>query len=455
MTDEGVSVFGLGKVGIALAAALISAGNHVTGVDVNDELVQSLYKGTFRTNEPGVMDRLSAAKPGQFRATTLAAEAVAQSAASFIIVPTPSNPLGGFSNLYVMEALEAIGRAAAQRRGAHVVSVISTVLPRSSQIQLIPALERAAGRRIGDCLGYCYNPSFIAQGEIMKGLLQPDYVLIGEADQASGETVGAIHRQLVVNQAPIVRMTPTEAEITKLASNSHDAMRVAFANMLLSLCNELPEADIDHVTRALAHRLGHRFLKGAVPFGGPCWPRDNQAMAAFMDLIGLPATLPDAINRANIEHGRYVQNAVFGAAPRGGRVGVLGLAYKPETPLVEQSFGVDLAAALAAEGRQVVGWDPMANEYARSLLRDRIIIARTPEECLRCDVTVIALPLPGLAALDWSQASAATIIDCWRVLDPQHRKLARNYIPLGIRDAGRSDPIEDLEHVARFTHLTN
>jgi UDPglucose 6-dehydrogenase len=455
MTDDGLSVFGLGKVGVALVAALISAGHRVTGVDVNEQLVQSLNEGTFHTNEPGVMDRLSALEPGRFRATTLAAEAVAQSAVSFIIVPTPSNSLGGFSNLYVMEALEAIGRAAAKKCGRHVVAVISTVLPRSSQIQLIPALEGAAGQRIGDRLGYCYNPSFIAQGDIMKGLLQPDYVLIGEADEASGETVAAIHRQLVVNQAPIVRMTPTEAEITKLASNTHDAMRVAFANMLLALCNELPESDIDHVTGALAHRLGHRFLKGAVPFGGPCWPRDNQAMAAFMDLIGLPATLPDAINRANAEHGRYVRNEVLSATPRGVRVGVLGLAYKPETPLVEQSFGVDLAAALAAEGRQVIGWDPLANEHARSVLGNRIIITNAPEECLRCDVAVIALPLLELAALDWSQASAATVIDCWRVLDAQQRRFSRNYIPLGLRYARRSDPLEDLEHAARFAHLTN
>jgi UDPglucose 6-dehydrogenase len=455
MRDDGISVFGLGKVGAALVAALTAAGYRVTGVDINASLVRSLNNGSFRTSEPGVMERLSALMPGQFRATTDAQEAVVNSSVSFIIVPTPANSLGGFSNLYVERSLEAIGRAAAQKDGRHVVAVVSTVLPRSSRLQLIPALEKAANRRIGDRLGYCYNPSFIAQGDVMKGLLQPDYVLIGEADEASGETVAAIHLELVVNEAPLIRVTPTEAEITKIASNTHETMRVAFANMLMALCNEVPEADVDRVTHALTYRLGGRFLKGAVPYGGPCWPRDNRALAAFMDLIGVPSILPNAVDRANTDHGHYVLSQVLNAVPRGRRVGVLGLAYKPGTPMIDRSFGIDLAGWLAAEGRQVVGWDPMANEAAASCLGGRIIIASSPQECLHCDAVVIALPLAELAALDWSQTVGTTIIDCWRAVDFQQRSFARNYIPLGVRDGLKSDPLEGTERADRFAHLTN
>jgi UDPglucose 6-dehydrogenase len=453
MSDDCISVFGLGKVGITLAAALTAAGYRVTGVDVNESLVRSLDDGSFRTNEPGVMERLPTSKPGQFRATTFAAEAIADSSVSFIVVPTPSNSLGGFSNIHVEQALEAIGRAAAHKRGRHVVAVVSTVLPRSSRLQLIPALEKAAGRQIGDRLGYCYNPSFIAQGDVMKGLLQPDYILIGEADEASGETVAAVHRELVINQAPVTRVTPTEAEITKIASNTHEAMRVAFANMLLELCNEVPEADIDRVTHALAYRLGRRFLTGAIPYGGPCWPRDNRAMATFMDLIGVPSTLPNAIDRANIDHGYYVLSQVLNAVPRKGTVGVLGLAYKPGTPMIDRSFGIDLAAWLVAEGRQVVCWDPMANEETAAALGTRVTIASSPEECLLCDAAVIALPLPQLAAVDWSQAT--TIIDCWRILDASQQRFLRNYIPLGIRNDRKRDPLEHPERAERFAHLTN
>jgi UDPglucose 6-dehydrogenase len=455
MSDDAISVFGLGKVGVPFVAALAAAGYRVIGVDVHEPLVASLNDGTFATSEPGVMERLAVAPAGQVRATTVAAEAVAESAVSFIIVPTPSNSLGGFSNVYMERVLEMIGHAVADKPGRHVVGVVSTVMPRSSSLQLIPTLERTAGRRIGDRLGYCYNPSFIAQGEVLKGFLQPDYVLIGEADDASGTTIAAIHRRIVMNDAPVTRLTPTEAELAKIASNTHETMRVAFANMLLALCNEVPEADVDRVTQALTYRLGRRFFKGAVPYGGPCWPRDNRALAAFMDLVGVPSVLPNAVDRANMDHGQYVLRQVLSASQRGGTVGLLGLAYKPGTSIVERSFGVDLAAWLAAEGRRVIGWDPMANDEAASMLGGRIQIAARAEDCFSSDVTVIALPLPELASLDWSQAHATTVIDCWRALDAAQSRFARSYIPLGIRSAEGPEPGDRSEHAERFLHLIN
>lgn len=455
MAADAISVFGLGKVGVPFVAALAAAGYRVIGVDVHESIVSSLNDGTFSTSEPGVMERLAMAPAGHVRATTVAAEAVAESAVSFIIVPTPSNSLGGFSNAYMERVLEMIGHAAADKPGDHVVSVVSTVMPRSSRLQLIPTLERAAGRRIGNRLGYCYNPSFIAQGEVLNGLLQPDYILIGEADDASGTTIAAIHRQVVLNDAPVTRLTPTEAEFTKIASNTHETMRVAFANMLLALCNEVPDADVDRVTQALTYRLGRRFFKGAVPYGGPCWPRDNRALAAFMDLVGVPSVLPNAVDRANMDHGHYVLRQVLSAAPRGGTVGLLGLAYKPGTSIVERSFGIDLAAWLVAEGRRVVGWDPMANEEAESVLGGRIHIAARPEDCFSSDVTVIALPLPELASLDWSLAHATTVIDCWRALDATQSRFARSYVPLGIRSSDDLDSGHHSGHADRFLHLIN
>ncbi|MBV9521056.1 MAG: nucleotide sugar dehydrogenase [Hyphomicrobiales bacterium] len=455
MTQVAISVIGLGKVGVTLVAALTAAGYSVTGVDVIETLVKALNDGSFRTNEPGVMERLARLKPGQFLATMDPAEAVHRSSVSFIIVPTPSNTLGGFSNRLIIDALKAIGKAAAQKSGSHVVSVVSTVLPKSSSAQLIPALEESTGRRIGDRLGYCYNPSFIAQGEVMKGLISPEYVLIGESDPESGATLEAIHRRILTNEAPAVRVTPIEAEITKLASNTHETMRVAFANMLLALCNEVPDADVDRITHALAYRLGRRFFKGAVPYGGPCWPRDNRALAAFMDLVGVPSTLPDAIDQANFDHGRYVLRQVLDAAPRGASIGVIGLAYKPGTSMIDRSFGIDLADWLAAEGRFVVGWDPMANEEARQAMNGRIRIVEKPEECLKCDAAVIALPLQQLAGMDWSQAGSTVVIDCWRALDEAQRRAVGRYVPLGIQRDMKSRVITTPGYRERFDHLTN
>ena len=453
--NEDISVFGLGKVGITLVAALGGAGYRVTGVDVVEPLVRALNEGTFRTGEPGVMERMGAFKRGQFTATTDPVYAVERSSISFIIVPTPSNVLGGFSNAFVAAALQAIGRAAAHKSAPHTVAIVSTVLPGSSVTQLIPILEKAAGRRIGDGLGYCYNPSFIAQGEVMKGLVQPDYVLVGQADAQSGAVIEAVHRRIVTNDAPVVRVTPMEAEITKIASNTHETMRVAFANMLLALCNEVPDADVDRITTALAYRLGRRFFKGAVPYGGPCWPRDNRALAAFMDLVGVPSTLPNAIDRANADHGHYVLRQVLNAVPRGDTVGLLGLAYKPGTSMIERSFGIDLAGWLSTEGRKVVAWDPMANDEAARALGNAISIAPNPEACLDSAATVIALPLTTFPKIDWSKGAVTTVIDCWRALDEEDRGKVRKYIPLGINRYSPNPADTVPGYRERFDHLTN
>ncbi|MGH7102271.1 MAG: nucleotide sugar dehydrogenase [Acetobacteraceae bacterium] len=453
--SDSISVFGLGKVGITLSAALVGAGFRVAGVDVSEDLVRSLQDRSFRTRETGVMERLSAALPGQFHATTDPAVAVAASSVSFVIVPTPSNTLGGYSNAHVVKVLEAIGVAAADKNAPHVAAVVSTVLPGSSTAQLVPALEHAAGRQIGSGLGYCYNPSFIAQGEVMKGLTEPDYILIGEADAASGAAVEAIHRRLVTNGAPVTKMTPIEAEIAKIACNTHETMRVAFANMLLALCNEVPDADVDCITRALTYRLGERFFTGAVPYGGPCWPRDNRAFAAFMDLVGVPSTLPNAVDRANEDHGHYVLRQVLDAVPRGGSAGLLGLAYKAGTSMIERSFGIDLAGWLAAEGRTVVGWDPLANDEAAKELGPKAHIAATAAECLECDAVVILLPLAELASVDWSRAAGTRVIDCWRVLGPAQQALVGSYVPLGTRRRMQSRLLTTPGYRERFEHLTN
>jgi UDPglucose 6-dehydrogenase len=237
---------------------------------------------------------------------------------------------------------------------------------------------------------------------------------------------------MVKSTSPVARMSPAEAEITKIASNTHETMRVSFANMLLSICSEVPGADVDRITEALAHRMGKRFFKGAVPYGGPCWPRDNQAFSAFIDLIRAPSTLPRAVDTFNEEHGRYVLRKVLEVSSVGETIGVLGLAYKPGTPVIERSFAVDLAVWLVREGRKVIGWDPMAMDEVRRAIGDRIEYASSGDDCVkRSDVLIVANPLGELSSIDWTLARHATVVDCWRCLSADASAHAGRYVPLG------------------------
>jgi len=427
-----VSIFGLGKVGHALAACLGVAGHNVVGCDPVTEVVDAINARRHATAEPGVAERMAQLDQSRLRATTSAEDAVLNSDASIVIVPTPSNVLGGFSLRYVLRVCDQIGAGLRRKNDEHVVSVASTVLPGASEHAIIPALETASGRRIGDGLGYCYNPSFIALGEVVKGLETPDYALIGEADAKSGDRIEALHRLMIRNDAPVVRMKLIEAEISKIACNTHETMRVSFANMLFSLCAEVPGADVDKITGALSYRMGQRFFKGAVPYGGPCWPRDNRALAVFMDAVGVPSLMPRTIDQINAEHGQYLLRKVLSATTAGEAVGLLGLSYKPGTPVIERSFGVDLAGWLAAEGRRVIGWDPLAMAEVRNVLGDAIGYAGSAEDCLaQSSVAIVINPMKEFAAIDWSAAANTRVLDPWRCLAPAAVEKIGTYVALG------------------------
>jgi hypothetical protein len=168
-----VSIFGLGKIGYSLAACLGGAGNTVVGCDPLADVVDAINARRHNTAEPGVAERIAQLDQSRLRATTSPEDAVLNSDTSIVIVPTPSNVLGGFSLKYVLRVCEQIGAALRRKRGEHVISIASTVLPGASEHLVIPALEAASGRRVGDGLGYCYNPWFIALGESMRAQYCP------------------------------------------------------------------------------------------------------------------------------------------------------------------------------------------------------------------------------------------------------------------------------------------
>ncbi|OGW83204.1 MAG: hypothetical protein A2Z83_06300 [Omnitrophica bacterium GWA2_52_8] len=453
-----ISVFGQGKVGLTLTACLADAGYDVTGVDVFDALIESVNEGNPRTDEAGVLERLRKNR-AKVRATKDSMQAVKDTDLSFVIVPTPSNTLGGFSLKYVKKACQEIGEALRKKRDYHVIAVISTMIPGSSEHILIPLIEKASGKKLGKGWGFCYNPVFIALGEVVKGFVKPDYVLIGETDTRSGDRVLQVHRDMMKDteeKTPIARMRPIEAEITKIASNTHETMRVSFANMLFSLCTEIPETNVDRITQALSHRMGKRFFKGAVPYGGPCWPRDNIALAAFMDAVGVPSSMPKTVHQFNLEHGKYVLRKILELTNAGDTIGIAGVAYKPNTPVLDCSFGVDLIGWLLEESRSVVAWDPLAKSLLESLMKNRIRYAATYADLFDKTKTVVLVnPLEDYRNWDWRIVKNHVVIDCWRCLKPQEIEKIKHYHPLGQGPASETKNFLEVLSMERLRMLTD
>ena len=413
------AVFGLGKLGSSFAAVLGAAGLPVVGVDLDARVVDVINRGEAPFQEPGLQDAITRAGD-RLRATTNAAEAVHAADVSFVIVPTPSDESGRFVNAYVARALDGIGQALATTDRYHVVSITSTVMPGAMDAELAPTLTGASGRAMGANLGFCYNPTFIALGSVIENLTRPDLVLIGESDARAGDLVEGVHRRIFETDPAVRHMNWANAEIAKIAINTFVTTKISFANMLGELCERTPGADVAAVTEAVGddHRIGHAYLRGATAYGGPCFPRDNVALARAASDVGVEATLAEATDRVNRRQADRLAQFVERDCPPGGTVAILGLAYKPQTNVLDESPALALAARLIDGGHRVLGFDPMVAVDAVPELPTFEIASRI-EDCLgSADAIVVTTPAPEFATLPELARSAGrnpVVIDCWRL----------------------------------------
>jgi UDPglucose 6-dehydrogenase len=440
-----VSIIGLGKLGAPMAAVMAHKGNVVVGVDINPAFVKAIQEGKPPVSEPQLTE-IIAANRERLSATLDYEEAIVATDITFIIVPTPSGSDGRFSLDYVMQSVEKIGAVLRKKAGWHLVVLSSTVMPGSTNGYVLPALERYSGKKCGEGFGLCYNPEFIALGSVVRDMLRPDMILIGESDERSGGILEELYTGVCESDPRIQRMNFVNAELTKLSVNTFVTTKISYANMLAQVCETLPGADADVVTGAIGcdTRIGSKYLKGALGYGGPCFPRDNIAFSALARANGVPALLAEATDAMNRRQAPRLTEMILARLPEGGVAGVLGLSYKPDTGVIEESQGIAITVELLKRGARVVVYDPAAMENGRTQLRGNIIFAASAAECARqADVVAITTPwddFKRLSAGDFKEGAA--VIDCWRVLAPGALPESASLVRLGLADAGVALAVE-------------
>jgi UDPglucose 6-dehydrogenase len=432
---ESACVIGLGKLGAPLAACVAARGVTVIGVDADQRKVNAINSGQPPVAEPGLAELLAKCG-GRLTAVGQIGPAVAQADITFIVVSTPSEPGGGFSLKYVEPACREIGRALASKKDYHVVSLTSTVMPGSTGSCVRSLLEQASGKRCGADFGLCYNPEFIALGSVIRDFLNPDMLLIGESDRRAGDVLEALYRQVCENQPAVARMNFVNAEVTKLAVNTYVTTKISFANMLARISERLPGADVDVITSALGldTRIGGKYLKGAISYGGPCFPRDNLAMAALARRVGTSPELAQSVDHFNRWQVEWLADFVQERSQ--GPVGVLGLTYKPGTDVVDEAVGLLLAKELAQRGVAVIAFDPVGEENSARALGDKVRFAPRAEECIaEADLVVITTAWREFASIpaeQWARKGAPrTVVDCWRLLKHLEQQPGVRYVVLG------------------------
>jgi len=389
-------------------------------VDVVAGQVEKAALGVAPVPEPGLAEMYRRHRE-RIAATGDAREAVLETDASFIIVPTLSKPDGEFDTVRVRTVAESIGNALREKQGYHLVVVTSTVLPGATERDIKPALERTSAKVCGEDFGLCYSPEFIAIGDVINGLLHPDFFLIGEFDRRSGDILEAVYRQEGGDGARMARMNIPNAELTKISVNAFVTMKISFANTLGRICRRMAGGDAEAVTQAVGMdlRIGAKYLKPGAAFGGPCFPRDNRAFAWFGGTVGEPCDLARATDSVNRQQLGYLRQLVREVTPSAGKVAVLGLAYKPRTGVMEESQGVAIAGGLRETGHEVVVHEPLGERDEIAAALPGVTVAGTVAECVAgVQTIVVATAHEGFGDVDIAgmiDDSTKAVVDIWGV----------------------------------------
>ena len=344
-----VSVFGLGYVGAVSCGCFANDGMEVVGVDTNANKVSLVNSGRSPIIEPEIGDLIaSSVRDGRLRATSDAAEAVADTEISVISVGTPSNPNGSLSLGAVQSVCEDIGRPLASKSGRHLVVVRSTMLPGSVRDVVVPALERTSGKQVGRDIGVCFNPEFLREGRSVRDHYDPPFVAIGRWNDDDGRRAAELYAKVTAERH---YHTVEAIEMLKYVCNAFHALKTAFANeigVLAQACGVDGHVVMDLACQDRKLNISPRYLTPGFAFGGSCLPKDLRALLYQARVTDVGVPLLDSIlpsNRLLIDR---AFRKVLSLKKR--KVAMLGLSFKPGTDDLRESPLVQLAESLLGKG---------------------------------------------------------------------------------------------------------
>jgi UDPglucose 6-dehydrogenase len=442
-----VSVIGAGYVGLVSGVCLAELGHEVACVDVDAARVMKIRDGVPPIFEDGLEALLRRNLGRRFTATTDLADAVCGSDLTLIAVGTPFD--GREIDLgYVRRAAREIGEALRAKGSYHVVVVKSTVVPGTTDTVVRGVLEEASGLLAGEGFGLAMNPEFLTEGQAVRDFMAPDRLVLGAMDTRALTALDALYAPLP--PTPTIRTNPRTAEMIKYASNALLATAISFSNEIGNLCAALGGVDVVDVMEGVhassyltvAGPDGRRvraplvsFLAAGCGFGGSCLPKDVKALAAQGEGLGAPMPLLRAVLEVNASQPDQIVRILEKHFPRlrGLRVGVLGLAFKPDTDDMRESPAIPVILSLLAREAEVKAYDPVAVPAARRVLPPGVEYAGALADCLR-DVDAVVLltrwkEFEAVPALLRRREAPPLLLDGRRQLD---KRAAERYAGVGL-----------------------
>lgn len=383
-----LTTFGVGYVGLVTGTGLAEIGHQVLCLDVDAEKVARLERGEIPIYEPGLGDLVKRnERSGRLHFSTQLTAPYDQSELYFIAVGTPPLPDGSADLRAVFSACETIATTA---KKAALVVVKSTVPVGTCDLVQERLEELAPGR-----FEVVSNPEFLKEGSALEDFFKPDRIVVGAKSDRAKATMRTLYAPLQLNGERLVITDPLSSELVKYASNTMLAMRVSFMNELSRLCH-VTGANIHSVRAGVGadSRIGRKFLYAGPGYGGSCFPKDVQALAALGRAKGVPLRLAEATHLANDDQALFLVNLVRESlgSLEGKRIAFWGLAFKPETDDVREAPSLKLAEALLDAGAHVVGHDPEgAKNFVKALNRDGVSVVDSEYDALNGSHAVIVL----------------------------------------------------------------
>jgi len=456
-TSMPVAIVGTGYVGLVTGACLAAIGHSVICIDADPRRAEAVARGETPIHEDGLPELVrEGAHAGRLTATADLAAGIDGARIILIAVGTPSED--GRIDLSAVElAARQIGGAIRGRSDFPVVVVKSTVVPGTTDTLVRRAIEIESGGRAGELFGLAMNPEFLSQGSAVQDFMSADRIVIGEWDKSSGDAVEQMYRAL---PAPILRMSTRDAEMAKYAANGLQATMISYANQIAALCEAIPGTDQRNVMAALhldrmldgpegARAGATRFLMGGIGFGGSCFPKDLQALAAHGRRLGVPLPLIEAVSVVNNVRPAQALNLL--AEATGGifekRIAILGLAFKPGTDDLRESPAIKLITRLRARGAEVRAHDPLPAARKRAREADLPVVDTVEAAASGADAIIIATAWPEYRALDWARLAALlrtpVVLDGRFVLDGIELPRWLRVIRIGVGEASRENTPEE------------
>jgi len=415
-----VSIVGSGYVGTTVAACLADLGHHVTNVDVDEDVVAAINAGESPIHEPGLADLVAEHAGDTLRATT-DYDAVRDTDVTFLALPTPSEEDGAIDLAYMEAGAASLGEALAEKQGDHLVVVKSTVVPGSTEEVVAPAIEESSGEVVGEGFHVAMNPEFLRMGTAVADFLDPQKIVFGARESVAYDTLGEVFEPLVESSdAAVVETGVREAEMIKYANNGFLAAKVSLINDIGNVCKEF-DVDAYEVADAIAldDRIGGKFLRSGLGWGGSCFPKDTNAIIAAAREAGYePPVLEAAVEVNDLQPRRLLGLLDERADVTGERVAVLGLAFKPGTDDVRETRAVPVIEGLHERGAEVVAYDPVAaDSFAEHYPEIEVEFADSAADALAGARAAVAVTdWDEFAALDLEFDAMATPL----VLDGRH-----------------------------------